>query len=382
MPPRRGGAVAAIAAATMLVTGCAKRDAARGFPLSEVAVVTVAPRTVQESFEFPGQVEPYRRVEVRARVEGIIEARPFTEGAMVRPGQLLYQLDKVRYEAAYRAAQARFQNARQTYERLEPLLAQRAVAQQDVDNARTELTAAQAALDQAKKDFDDTDVRAEIAGRVGRTNLEVGARVTGPADLLTTIDRLDPVYVTFQPSSQQLLEWRENPRWRDLIVPGSRLTVQVVLPDGSVLPRTGRLDFVAPSLDAATGTQEFRATFQNADRLLMPGQFVRVRLAGFAQDSAIAVPQRAVQTGLGRQFVYVVGAGDTVHVRDVETGRWTGDQWIIDRGLAAGDRVIVDGFQKVGPGLPVKPVPLADSAAAGAPAPGAPHPGTQGGAPR
>jgi membrane fusion protein (multidrug efflux system) len=381
MRPRRGGPVAAMAVAAIL-TGCGKRDAARGFPLSEVAVVTVAPRTVQESFEFPGQVEPYRRVEVRARVEGIIEARPFTEGAIVRPGELLYRLDKVRYEAAYRAAQARFQNARQTYERLEPLLAQRAVAQQDVDNARTELTAAQAALDQAKKDFDDTDVRAEIAGRVGRTNLEVGARVTGPADLLTTIDRLDPVYVTFQPSSQQLLEWRENPRWRDLIVPGSRLTVQVVLPDGSVLPRTGRLDFVAPSLDAATGTQEFRATFQNADRLLMPGQFVRVRLAGFAQDSAIAVPQRAVQTGLGRQFVYVVGAGDTVHVRDVETGRWTGDQWIIDRGLAAGDRVIVDGFQKVGPGLPVKPVPLADSAAAGAPAPGAPHPGTQGGAPR
>ena len=378
---------AALAAAILAVAAGCRRGGGGfgGFPPAEVAVVAIAPQTVSQSFEFPGEVQPYRRVEVRARVEGIIEARPFTEGALVKPGELLYRLDKVRYEAAYRAAQARFLNAKQTLDRLEPLLAQRAVAQQDVDNARTEFTAAQAALDQARKDFDDTDVKAEIEGRVGRTNLEVGARVTGPADLLTTIDRLDPVYVTFEPSSQQLLEWRENPRWRDLIEPGSRLTVQVVLPDGTVLPRTGRLDFVAPSLDAATGTQEFRATFQNPDRLLMPGQFVRVRLVGFARDSAIAVPQRAVQTGLGRQYVYVVGAGDTVQMRDVQTGAWAGDQWIINRGLAAGDRVIVDGIQKVAPGRPVKPVPLADSSAvAGTPAPSARRPGagTRTGAPR
>ena len=381
---RHAGVRSAALAAVILVVaaGCRRGGGGfGGFPPAEVAVVAVAPRTVAQSFEFPGQVEPYRRVEVRARVEGIIEARPFTEGAMVKPGELLYRLDKVRYDAAFRSAQARLQNARQTFERIEPLLAQRAVAQQDVDNARAELAAAQGAFDQAKKDLDDTDVRAEIEGRVGRTLMEVGARVTGPADLLTTIDRLDPVYVTFEPSSQQLLEWRENPRWRDLIVPGSRLTVQVVLPDGTVLPRTGHLDFVAPSLDAATGTQEFRATFQNADRLLMPGQFVRVRLVGFARDSAIAVPQRAVQTGLGRQFVYVVGAGDTGQMRDVQTGAWAGDQWIINRGLAAGDRVVVDGIQKVAPGRPVKPVPLADSAAAaGTPAPAAKRPGA--GAPR
>ena len=362
---RNGVHVAAIAAAaSVLVAGCGKRDAARGFPPTEVAVVGVSPRTVQETFEFPGEVAPYRRVEVRARVEGIIEARPFTEGAMVKPGNLLYRLDKVRYDAAYRSAQARLQNARQTFERVEPLLAQHAVAQQDVDNARAEYAAAQGAFDQAKKDLDDTDVKAEIEGRVGRTLMEVGARVTGPGDLLTTIDRLDPVYVTFQPSSQQLLQWRENPAWRSLIEPGSRLAVQVVLPDGTVLPRTGRLDFVAPSLDAATGTQEFRAVFQNPDRLLLPGQFVRVRLVGFARDSALAVPQRAVQTGMGRQFVYVVGKGDTVQTRDVQTGPWAGDQWIIDRGLMPGDRVIVDGIQKVAPGRPVKPVPLGDSTAA------------------
>jgi membrane fusion protein (multidrug efflux system) len=369
-----GVRVAALAVGAMvLVAGCKRGNAgAGGFPPTEVAIVTVTPRSVPEMFEFPGEVAPFRRVEVRSRVEGIIQERPFTEGAMVRPGELLYRLDKVRYEAAFRSAQARLQNARQTFERVEPLLAQHAVAQQDVDNARAELAAAQGAFDQAKKDFDDTDVRAEIEGRVGRTRMEVGARVTGPGDLLTTIDRLDPVYVTFQPSSQQLLEWRENPRWRSLIEAGSRLVVQVVLPDATVLPRTGRLDFVAPSLDEATGTQEFRAVFQNPDRLLLPGQFVRVRLVGFARDSALAVPERAVQTGMGRQFVYVVGKGDTVQTRDVKTGPWAGDRWIIDRGLMPGDRVIVDGIQKIAPGRPVKPVPLGDSTAAPARA-GAPR---------
>ncbi len=349
-----------------------------GFPPAEVGIVTVQPTTVPESFEFPGQVEAYRRVEVRSRVEGIILERPFTEGALVHPGELLYRLDRVRYEAAFRSAQARFQNARRTLERLEPLVATHAVAQQEVDNARSELQGAQAAADAAQKDLDDTDVKAGIEGRVGRTNLEVGARVTGPGDLLTTIDRLDPVYVTFQPSSQQLLEWREVPGWRTLVEPGSRLVVQVMLPDGRALPRNGRLDFVAPALDPATGTQEFRAVFENGDRVLMPGQFVRVRLVGFARANAMAVPQRAVQTGLGRQFVYVVGAGDTVKTRDIQAGPWAGDKWIIERGLTPGDRVIVDGIQKVFPGRQVKPVPLGDSTAAAGAAAGP----ARGGAPR
>ena len=358
--------VAALAVGVVvLVAGCRKGNRGfGGFPPPEVSILTMAPHSVPQTFEFPGEVTPFRRVEVRSRVEGIIEERPFTEGAMVKPGELLYRLDKVRYEAAFRGAQARLLNARQTFERVEPLLAQHAVAQQDVDNARAEYASAQGAFDQAKKDLDDTDVRAEIEGRVGRTLMEVGARVTGSADLLTTIDRLDPVYVTFQPSSQQLLEWRENPAWRSLIEPGSRLVVQVVLPDGTVLPRTGRLDFIAPSLDAATGTQEFRAVFQNPDRLLLSGQFVRVRLVGFVREGALAVPERAVQTGLGRQFVYVVGKGDTVQTRDVQTGPWAGDRWIIDRGLQPGDRVIVDGIQKVAPGRPVKPVAFGDSTAA------------------
>ncbi|MBA3658781.1 MAG: efflux RND transporter periplasmic adaptor subunit [Gemmatimonadales bacterium] len=350
-------------AAPLALAACKKEAPPPAPPPPEVAVVTVAPASVPESYELTGEVQPYRRVEVRSRVDGVIMARPFTEGTTVRQGEVLYRIDPVRTAAAYRSALARYQNAQRTVARLNPLLKQNAVAQQDVDNARTEFEGAQGDLAEAKKNRDDATVRAEIGGRVGRTLLDVGARVTGPADLLTTIDVLDPVYVSFRPSAQQLLQWRQNPNARSLIQRGSALKVSVTLADGSELPRTGTLDFVAPSLDASTGTQEFRALFKNADRSLVPGQFVRVRLAGFARDSALAVPQRSVQQALGRQFVYVVGKGDTAAARDITPGPWSGDRWIIDTGLVAGDRVIVDGAQKVAPGKPVRPVALVDSLA-------------------
>jgi membrane fusion protein (multidrug efflux system) len=352
----------------LAVSGCSKasgtgvqQQGQAGPPPAQVGVVTVSPATIAEPYELGAQVQPYRRVEVRARVEGIIVERPFTEGAVVSKGQILYKLDPTRYDAAYRSAAARLDNAKRTVARLEPLIPKHAVAQQDVDNARSEVESAQAAADAAKKDLDDCVVRAEINGQVGRARLELGARVSGPGDLLTTIDELDPVYVTFHASSQQLATWERDPRAGALIRPGSALAVRVVLPDSSLLPRTGRLDFIAPSLDSASGTEEFRAKFANSDRRLLPGQFVRVRLEGFTRTEALAVPQRAIMQGLGRQFVYVVGAGDTVVARDVKTGPWTGSLWIIDSGLSAGDRVVVEGTQKVAPGRVVKPVPASDN---------------------
>jgi membrane fusion protein (multidrug efflux system) len=332
-------------------------------PPAEVGVVTVEPRTLPLRYEFVGEVQPIRRVEVRARVEGIIEERPFTEGSLVKRGQVLYRLERVRYEAVYRSASARWANAQRLVERLEPLLARNAVAQQDVDNARTELEAAQGAYDEARKDRDDSVVRAEIDGRIGRTQLEVGARVTGPGDLLTTIEQVDPVYVTFRPSAQDQQEWRRDGRSRRLIQPGSRLGVNVVLPDGTELAHGGRLDYVSPSVDPGTGTLELRASFDNRDLALVAGQFVRVRLDGFQRDSALAVPRRAVQQSLDKQFVLVVGKGDTVQARDIETGTWSGDWWIVESGLQPGERIVVDGVQKAAPGRPVRPVALADSAA-------------------
>ncbi|HEX4684147.1 MAG TPA: efflux RND transporter periplasmic adaptor subunit, partial [Gemmatimonadaceae bacterium] len=159
-------------------------------PPAQVAVVTVQPAQIPEQFEFVGQVEPFRRVEVRSRVEGIVIDRPFREGSVVTRGQVLYKIEQVRSDAAYRAAAARLDNAKRTLARLEPLVSKHAVAQQDVDNARSELESAQASVDAAKKDLDDTVIRAEISGQVGRAMLDLGARVTGPGDLLTTIDQL------------------------------------------------------------------------------------------------------------------------------------------------------------------------------------------------
>lgn len=336
-------------------------------PPAQVGIVTVTPHVVPTPYEFVGQVEAYRRVQVRSRVEGVIVSRPFVEGALVEPGQLLYQLDTVRYAAAYQSALATYHNATRTLARLEPLLPRHAVAQQDVDNARTAVEASKAALDQATKDLSDTRIRAEIAGRVGRTRLQLGARVTGPSDVLTTIDQLDPVYVSFRPSSEQITAWHGRAADRALLRPGGRLRVRVQQANGSWLPAVGRLDYVSPVIDSATGTQEFRARFVNRSGALVPGEFVHVRLDGFTQRAALTVPQRAVQQGLGRQFVYVVGAGDTVSTRDIRPGPWTGFAWVIDSGLTAGDRVIVDGVQKVGPGRVVQPVPSAsaDSSAAG-----------------
>ena len=362
----RASAFICTAASLSICLACSGTPPKQGaFPPADVGIVTVQPVTLPQSYDLVGQIEPSRRTEVRARVEGVVLERPFTEGAAVTAGQVLYRLDRVKTEAAYASANARYVNAKSTLARLEPLLAKHAVAQQDVDNARAELDAAKAVVDQAKKDLDDSVVRAEAAGRVGRAMFEVGARVTGPAELLTTIDNLDPAYVVFRPSSQQVLEWRADPRSAPLLEPGGKLQIQVVLPNGALLPRIGHLSFVAPSLDSATGTQEFRATFENHDRVLVPGQFVNVRLSGFSRANALAVPQRAIQQGLGRQFVYVVSAGDTVVARDVKTGPWSGTLWIIDDGLKAGDRVIVDGIQKSAPGRVVKPSEItADTTAA------------------
>jgi membrane fusion protein, multidrug efflux system len=365
-------------AALLLPIGCKKEAARPAPPPAEVGVVTVAPAPLPISYEFSAEVQPYRRVDVRARVDGVIMTRGFTEGQVVKAGQLLYRIDPVRTNAAYQSAKARSDNARRTLQRLEPLLAENAVAQQDVDNARAELEGAQAALADARKGVEDANVRAEISGRVGRALFQVGDRVTGSDDLLTTIDVVDPVYVVFRPSTQQVLSWRQDPAANALIRPGSPLRVQVTLPDSTVLPVTAPLDFVAPSLDPGTGTQEFRARFANPQQLLTPGQFVRARLVGFSRPNAIAVPQRAVLQSLGRQYVYVVGKGDSVATRDVQPGPWTGKLWIIEKGLEPGDRVIVDGAQKVGPGSVVRPTPVSDTTAAAAGAAAGAAPGSTG----
>jgi len=371
VPLRRGALVLLLTLTALLLVACAKEAPAPPSP-PEVAVLAVEPRAVEDQYDFMGDVQAFRRVEVRAQVSGVILERPFREGAEVKASDVLYRIDPRPYEVALRGAQARLAesearlaNAETNAGRLRPLLSDNAVAKQDVDNAEAELKQARAAVDdahasvdQAKKDLDYTVVRAEIAGRVGRALLDLGTRVTALSDVLTTIDQIAPVYVSFRPSAQQQLAWKRDPRTARALEPGGSVRVQAMLPDGTTLPRTGRIGFVDPVVDLATGTQQFRAEFDNSDRLLVPGQFVRVRLQGLTRDGAILVPQRAVVQQMGRQVVYVVGHGDSVGVREVVARAWVGDQWLIDRGLGAGDRVIVDGVQKVRAGAVVKPVRL------------------------
>jgi membrane fusion protein (multidrug efflux system) len=347
-------------AALLAVTGCGGEPPSQEAPPpAEVGVETAVATTVAEVHEFVGTVQPFRRVEVRSAVAGIITARPFREGAEVRSGEVLYEIDRTIYQAAAASAAARLANAERLVKRLTPLVAEKAVAQRDLDDAETELLRARADHDRAAKDLSDATVRAEISGRVGRAQVELGGRVSGAEDLLTTIDQLEPIYVSFRPSSQQMLEWSRSSASAALLRPGSSLKVSVELPDGATLPRTGVIDYVDPVMEPGSGTQEIRARFTNTDRLLVPGQFVRVRLEGFVLGDALTVPQRAVQQQLGRRVIYLVGPGDTVLARDIEVGSWTGDRWVVTSGLSVGDRVIVDGIQKTGPGAVVNPVPVA-----------------------
>lgn len=340
-------------------------------PAPQVTVLTVKTQDVAAHFAYEGQAEASKHVDVRSQVTGVIVARPYVEGTDVAPGTVLFKLDPTLYRAAYENAQGQLAGARvreantaRTLARLQPLLAERAVAQQDVDNAdaahqqaEADVQAAQGAVDQAKKNLDDTDIKAEIGGRAGLAQLVLGARVTGPSDLLTTIDQVDPVYVRFSPSDQDVLLWRREVAEKRLVLPNGRLRVRATLADSSVVPTPGTVNYADISLQAQTGTQALRATFANPQRVLVPGQFVRVELLDLQRLGAILVPQRAVQQALTGAYVYTVGDSNKAAPRNVTATAWEGSEWVIEDGLHPGDRVIVDGIQKIFPGAPVTPIP-------------------------
>jgi membrane fusion protein (multidrug efflux system) len=353
----------------VMLAAC-KKAAPPSYPPPEVTVLKVQPEKVQAKLDYVGQAEASKAVEVRSQVTGVIVARPYTEGTDVAKGTVLYRIDPTIYEAALRSAegtlanaQARLANAERNLNRVKPLLAEHAVAQVDVDNAETELQQSRAgvdqargAVDEARKNYDDTFVRAQISGRAGRALLVLGARVTGPNDLLTTVEQVDPIYVSFNPSDRDVLAWRHNEATRKMIADG-KLKVAITLSDKSTFPHQGVVNFVDQALQYNTGTLLLRATVPNPEHILLPGQFVRVKPLGITRDSALLVPQRAVQQGLSGTFVYLLGPNNTAMARDVSASTWDGGRWLIDEGLKPGDQVIVDGTLKVGPGRPVRPTP-------------------------
>ena len=371
--------------------GCKQEPASSApRPVPEVQVLPVAYQTVPDEPEFIGQAEASRIVEIRSQVTGIMKERFFTEGRDVHKGDPLYRIDPVPFQAAYLSAkarvsqsQARLVQARQNLDRVKPLLAEQAVSQKDLDDAVAEELAAKAALEAAKGDvvkarfdLDNTLIIAPIDGLIERTRYYEGRLVTAQTDLLTVIHQMDPMYVIVSAPESFLLKRRRDIIAKRIQHPGIyQLTGVITFVDGTVYPHQGILDFADVGLRAETGSRQARVVFPNPDRVLMPGQFVTVRFHGVSKPNAILVPQRAVQQGAKGPVVYVVGERDKVELRDVKASVWRDKEWLIEDGLRSGERVVVDGFQKVMPGVQVKPVQTTTSnPATEAPAPSPPGP--------
>lgn len=360
--------LAAALAACTPSSGHEARGPGADRPPPEVSVVTVTPHAVPVSFEYVGQTAGSREVEVRARVTGILLSHNFREGAAVKAGQSLFTVDPEPYKAALAraeadlaAARARREQARRDAARLKPLYAEKAVSQKQYDDAvsaaaiaAADAEASRARLDQARLDLGYTRVVAPIAGVAGRALKSDGSLVSGPEVLLTRVTQVDPIWVNFGiPDSDRERLRKEVASGRVELPKGGGLEVALRLADGTLYPQAGRLDFSDVRISPATGTQEARAEVPNAHGTLRPGQFVRVILKGATLAQAVTVPQRAVLEGPRGKFVYVVDAKGRAEVRPVEVGEWSGESWIITGGLTSGERVIVDGVMKLGPGAPV-----------------------------
>jgi membrane fusion protein (multidrug efflux system) len=337
-------------------------------------VVTVQPAAVALQQELPGRVEALRTAQVRARVSGVVTQRLFQEGSDVRAGQPLYRIDAAPYQAALDSAQATLQRAeavlaqaRQTLQRYEPLADSKVISQQDLSNARSaqrmaeaEAAAARAAVQTARINLGYANVVAPISGRIGRALVSEGALVTaGEATPMALIQQVSSVYVNFTQSSAELLRLRrmtaDGARQR---IPSDAVAVRIVLDDGTELPQAGRLLFSDISVDPGSAQVTLRAEVPNPQGLLLPGQYVRVRLAQATLGGAALLPQQAVTRSGSGDTVLVVGEGNKPVTRRVQVSGSQGANWVVTSGLQSGDRVIVDGFQKIqAPGSPVIPVP-------------------------
>ena len=348
-------------------------------PVPEVTVITVTTQTVPDEPEFIGETESSRPVEIRSQVTGIIKERFYQEGRDVKKGDLLYQIDPVPFKAAaanakamVAQAEARLVQARQNLDRVKPLLAEQAVSQKDVDDAVAEELAAKAALEAAKAqlvraqfDLDNTRITAPISGLIERTRVYEGRLVSAQTDLLTVIHQVDPMYVTVSvPEPFILKRVRERALKRVQGAGVYALRGIITFVDGSTYPHEGKLDLLDVGLRTATGTRDVRVVFPNHERALLPGQFVKVRFVGALRTDVVLVPQRAFQVGPEGPTVYVLGDENKVELRRIQATGWEGDRWLVEGGLRAGERVVIDGLQKLSPGIAVKPTLLADTAAA------------------
>ncbi len=366
-----------------LVPGC-KQDAGSAPPLQvpEVGIVVATAQDVPDEPEFIGQAESSRPVEIRSQVTGILKQWFFKEGRDVKKGDRLYQIDPVPFHAAMLSAkakvaqsEARLVQAKQNLARVKPLLAEQAVSTKDVDDAVAEELAAKAALEgakaelvKAKFDLDNTLIIAPISGMIERTRVYEGRLVSAQTDLLTMIHQVDPMYVIVSAPESFLLKRKRDTDAKRIQHPGVyQLRGVLTFVDGTTYQHEGVLDLLDVGLKTETGSRQARVVFPNPDRVLLPGQFVRVRFKGTLKTGAILVPQRAVQQGAKGSIVFVVSKDDKVEMREIVATSWQGNQWIVEEGLHVGDRIIVEGLHKIAPGAPVKPVPVPAAGAATVP---------------
>ena len=379
---------AAFALLLLALAGCGHNQGAGGYnmPPPEVGIVTIVPESTVLTTELPGRIDPVREAQVRARVDGIVLRCNFQQGADVKTGEVLYQIDPAPFQAAYDNAAATLAkaeaNAKQTQllaDRYQPLVGINAVSKQDYDNAvsaaaqaKADVMAARAALETASINLGYATVTSPIDGRIGAALVTEGALVSqGAATQMALVQQLDPIYCDFTESSTEVLRLRrqlESGAFKTIAPGEAKLTLR--LDDGTTYALPGRLLFSDVTVDPSSGMITLRALFPNPDHMLLPGMFARGELEQAVDTKAITLLQRGVNIGVnGIAAAMVVGADDKVEIRVLQLGAAIGNKWIITDGLKAGDRVIVEGLQKVQPGMVVKPVPFSPADTNSAPVP-------------
>ncbi len=358
-----------------VLSGCSTREKPKvAPPAAEVVVITVQPRTMPVSFPFVAQIQSSHQVDIMARVSGFLEKISYPEGEAVKKGQVLFQIDRKPFLAAVDATKAEVEirqsqlwTANANFNRIKPLADQNAASKSDLDNAIGAVKSAEAALEQAKAnlyksnlDLGYTTITSPVSGVTGQSKIREGGYIAAGSQSasLTYVATLNPVWVQFSVSQNQESELKQEVASGRTVLPrNSRYTVDLELSDGSHYPQAGVVNFADPSFSKETGTFQVRAQIANPKSTLRPGMFVKAFLKGATRANALAVPQKSVQQTANGHVIFIANGKGLAEVRPVTVGDWVGQEWVITSGLKAGEQVIVDGFMKLAPGMPVKPVP-------------------------